>query len=148
MGYDAIIIGSGARGSAAAFQLAQAGRHVLLLEQGHALPKDDSTLDVDKVVRRKLFVDKNTWLDKDGNRIVPQERSNLGGKTKWYGAALLRFQRSEFEADANYQYLAWPFPYEELEPYYESAEQLMRVQTCGREEPAVLPIHQRLMKLE
>ena len=43
MSYDAIIIGSGAGGSAAAFQLAQTGLHVLLLEQGQALPKDDST---------------------------------------------------------------------------------------------------------
>ena len=129
MSYDAIIIGSGAGGSAAAFQLAQTGLHVLLLEQGQALPKDDSTLDVDKVVRQKLFVDKDTWLDKDANRIVPQERSNLGGKTKWYGAALLRFSREEFTADAHYQYLPWPFGYEELEPYYHIAEQLMGVRT-------------------
>lgn len=129
MSYDAIIVGSGAGGAAAAFQLAQAGVHVLLLEQGHALPKDDSTLDVDKVVRQKLFVDKDMWLDRDANRIVPQERSNLGGKTKWYGAALLRFSREEFAADADYQYLPWPFPYEELEPYYQIAEQLMAVRT-------------------
>ena len=45
--YDALIIGSGAGGSAAAYQLARAGRRVLLLEKGRELPRDGSTLDVD-----------------------------------------------------------------------------------------------------
>ena len=91
MFYDAIIIGSGAGGSAATYQLTQTGKRVLLLEQGQVLPRDGSTLDVDKVVRQKLFIDDNPWLDGRGNMIAPQERSNLGGKTKWYGAALARF---------------------------------------------------------
>jgi choline dehydrogenase-like flavoprotein len=47
---------------------------------------------------------------------------NLGGKTKWYGAALLRFGRDEFAADPAYQYRGWPFPYEELKPYYDETE--------------------------
>jgi len=101
--YDAIIIGSGAGGSAAAYQLTQMGKRVLLLEQGQALPLDGSTLDVGKVVKQKLFVDQSPWLDAKGNKIAPQERSNLGGKTKWYGAALARFSEQEFGADAAHQ---------------------------------------------
>lgn len=129
MSYDAIIIGSGAGGSAAAFQLTQAGQRVLLLERGQPLPKDGSTLDVEKVVKRKLFIDDDVWLDGHGNKIIPQERSNLGGKTKWYGAALLRFSQREFEGDAGHQCLPWPFAYQELEPFYEAAERLMGVRT-------------------
>lgn len=129
MAYDVIIVGSGAGGSAAAYELSCSGKHVLLLEQGTVLPKDGSTLDVEKVSRRHLFIDDDPWADRDGNTIVPQERSNLGGKTKWYGAALLRFSPQEFAADASHQYLAWPIGYGDLEPYYEQAEQLLSVRT-------------------
>jgi choline dehydrogenase-like flavoprotein len=127
MRYDAIIIGSGAGGSAAAFHLTQTGKRVLLLEKGMVLPKDGSTLDVEKVVKHKLFLDDDPWLDKDGRTVVPQERSNLGGKTKWYGAALLRFAPEEFGPDAAHQCLPWPFGYEELEPFYAEAERLLGV---------------------
>jgi choline dehydrogenase-like flavoprotein len=80
MKYDAFIIGSGAGGSAAAYQLTQMGKRVLLLEKGMILPKDGSTLDVEKVVKRKLFVDDDPWLDRAEQIIIPQERSNVGGK--------------------------------------------------------------------
>lgn len=133
MFYDAIIIGSGAGGSAAAYQLTQTGKHVLLLEQGHALPHDGSTLDVDKVVRQKLFIDDSPWLDAKGNMIAPQERSNLGGKTKWYGAALARFSEKEFSADQAHQCLPWPISYAELAPFYEAAERILDVRTFAIE---------------
>ena len=38
--FDAIIIGSGAGGAAAAYSLANAGRKVLVLEKGDRLPRD------------------------------------------------------------------------------------------------------------
>ena len=131
--YDAIIIGSGAGGSAAAYGLTQSGKRVLLLEQGQALPRDGSTLDVDKVVRQKLFIDDDPWLDRHGNMTVPQERSNLGGKTKWYGAALARFSPQEFGADPAHQCLSWPISYADLEPFYAAVERLLEVQTFAIE---------------
>jgi hypothetical protein len=33
---------------------------------------------------------------------------NVGGKIKWYGAALLRFSPHEFAADESFQCLPWP----------------------------------------
>jgi choline dehydrogenase-like flavoprotein len=133
MFYDAIIIGSGAGGSAAAYQLTQTGKRVLLLEQGQALPRDGSTLNVDKVVRQKLFIDDSPWQDRQGNMIAPQERSNLGGKTKWYGAALARFSEKEFGADLAHQCLAWPISYADLAPFYEAAECILDVRTFAIE---------------
>ena len=129
MSHDVIIVGSGAGGSAAAYQLTRSGRTVLLLEQGQILPKDGSTLDVAKVAKQHLFIDDDPWVDRHGNVIVPQERSNLGGKTKWYGAALLRFSPDEFTEDAAHRCLPWPINYQELEPFYEEAEQLLGVRT-------------------
>lgn len=127
--YDVVIVGSGAGGCAAAYHLTQTGKRVLLLEKGLPLPKDGSTLDVDKVAKRKLFLDTERWLDGSGEIIVPQERSNLGGKTKWYGAALLRFAPQEFAADTAHQCLPWPISYYEMVPFYEEAERLLGVRT-------------------
>ncbi len=125
--YDCIIIGSGAGGSAAAYRLAQNGRRVLLLEKGPELPRDGSTLDVDKVIRQGLFKSQELWLDQDGATFAPEEYFNLGGKTKWYGAALVRFEPHEFKADPAHQCLPWPIAYEDLAPYYQEAEALLSV---------------------
>ena len=103
MKYDVIVIGSGAGGSAAAFHLTQTGKRVLLLEKGLALPRDGSTLDVDKVLRKGAFLSDEPWVDGKGQMTVPEEHFNLGGKTKWYGAALLRFAPHEFDADPAHQ---------------------------------------------
>jgi choline dehydrogenase-like flavoprotein len=129
MHFDAIIVGSGAGGSAAAYYLVQSGRRVLLLERGPELPRDGSTLDVEQVFGRQAFVETERWTDGQGHEIVPEERSNLGGKTRWYGAALLRFGRDEFAGDAQRQLLPWPIAADELTPFYEAAEQLLGVRT-------------------
>lgn len=129
MKYDVIIIGSGAGGSAAAYHLTQTGRKVLLLEKGLPLPRDGSTLDVDTVMRRGAYLAREQWIDRSGRVTVPEEHFNLGGKTKWYGAALLRFAPHEFEADPQHQCRAWPIRYADLAPFYEEAEALLRVRT-------------------
>ncbi|MGK9167651.1 GMC family oxidoreductase [Inquilinus limosus] len=125
--YDIIIAGSGAGGSAAAYKLVLAGKRVLLLEKGHRLPRDGSTLDVAQVFAQGRFKNREPWRDGRGGTFVPGEYYNVGGKTKWYGAALLRFDRHEFEADHDHQCLSWPFGYEELAPYYDQAEALLHV---------------------
>jgi choline dehydrogenase-like flavoprotein len=125
--YDCIIIGSGAGGSAAAYRLASAGLRVALIEKGDALPRDSSTLDFDKVVRRGTFKSSEPWLDPRGRRFAPEEHFNVGGKTKWYGAALLRYGAHEFEGDATHGCLAWPFGYEALASHYDSVERLLGV---------------------
>jgi len=125
--WDALIIGSGAGGCAAAYSLVRAGKKVLMLEKGEYLPTDGSTLDVDKVFSEGRFKNKQAWLDGQGHRFVPVEYYNVGGKTKWYGAALLRFAPHEFEADADFSCLSWPIPYTTLEPWYEKAEELLHI---------------------
>jgi choline dehydrogenase-like flavoprotein len=126
---DAIIIGSGAGGAAAAYGLVNAGLRVLLIEKGDYLAKDGSTLDINRVVHVGAFKSHEAWKDRHGQTIVPEEYANVGGKTKWYGAALLRYSPQEFDADAQYRCLPWPFPYSTLAAYYTAAEQRLGART-------------------
>jgi choline dehydrogenase-like flavoprotein len=134
MSYDVIIVGSGAGGSAAAYHLAQSGRRVLLLEKGLPLPADGSTLDPDQVLRHGRFLSDEVWQARDGRRFAPEEHFNLGGKTRWYGAALLRFAPHEFAPEPAHRCLGWPFAYEALEPFYAEAERLLGVRRFPPEE--------------
>jgi choline dehydrogenase-like flavoprotein len=133
MKYDIIIVGSGAGGAAAAYHLAQTGKRVLVIEKGMPLPRDGSTLDVDAVMRRGAFFSTERWVDRRGEIIVPEEHFNLGGKTKWYGAALLRFAPHEFDADPAHHCLAWPIGYRDLAPFYDEAERLLNVRSFAPE---------------
>ncbi len=138
--YDAIVIGSGAGGAAAAYRLASGGMRVLVLEKGGHLPSDGSTLDVQSVVHDGRYLSRETWLDGRGNKVTPEEHFNVGGKTNWYGAALIRFAPHEFLPDATRACLGWPISASDLAPYYEQAERLLGVRTfdCEPDLAAIL----------
>ena len=131
--YDVIIVGSGAGGAAAGYRLARAGLSVLMLEKGRHLPRDGSTLDTRQVFKEGRFKNREPWSDGKGGHLMPDEHYNVGGKTKWYGAALLRFSAHEFEADPGHQCLAWPFGLAEIEPWYDEAERLLHVNRFANE---------------
>ncbi len=143
--WDAIIVGSGSGGSAAAYTLARAGLRVVLVEKGTTLPQDGSTLDFNRVVHEGLFKSREPWQDNQGRRFCPEEYFNLGGKTKWYGAALLRYGPQEFVDHAAYQYAGWPISYDELLPFYERAERLLGVRVFDVE-PNLERIAERLVR--
>ncbi len=125
--YDAVIIGSGAGGAAVAFNLVKANKNVVLLERGESLPRDGSTLAVKTVFKQGHYKNKAPWVDNRNRTFMPEEFYNVGGKTKWYGAALLRFAPHEFEADEEFHCLPWPIGYADLEPYYDQAEELLHL---------------------
>jgi choline dehydrogenase-like flavoprotein len=127
--YDAIVVGSGAGGAAAAYRLALRGLQVVLLEKGSHLPVDGSTLDIHRVVHQGAFLSRERWVDGRGRAITPEERFNVGGKTKWYGAALVRMADREFLPDPAHQCFGWPLTAGELAPYYDEAERLLGVRT-------------------
>jgi len=127
--YDAVVIGSGAGGAAVAYRLVLGGLRVALIEKGDHLPTDGSTLDVDRVVRQGAFLSREAWLDGRGRQFAPEEHFNVGGKTKWYGAALLRFSEREFLSDPVHGCLGWPLTLRDLTSYYQEAEQLLGVRT-------------------
>lgn len=131
-GFEYLVVGSGAGGSAAAFTLAQSGCSVLVLERGRRLPVDGSTISVEHVIGRAAFAAKEAWADRRG-RARLQEYFNLGGKTKWYGAALLRMEAMDFAADPVNGLRAWPIAFEDLAPFYAAAERLLDVRTFAVE---------------
>jgi len=143
--YDAVIVGSGAGGSAAAYALVKAGKRVLMLEKGGSLARDGSTLDVQRVFKQGEFKNKEIWQDNRHNNFVPDEFYNVGGKTKWYGAALLRFAPHEFESDEDFQCAGWPIGYTDLMPYYQQAETLLGV-THFSNEPQLQALLDRVVK--
>ncbi len=131
--FDAVIVGSGAGGCAAAWQLARAGFRVAVVEKGDTLPTDGSTLDFRRVIGDGHFKSHESWLDRHGERCCPEEYFNVGGKTKWYGAALLRYGRQEFAAEPAHQCLPWPISYDDLAPYYDVAERRLGIRRFAAE---------------
>jgi len=142
---EVIIVGSGAGGCAAAYQLAKAGVRVVLVEKGGPLARDGSTLDFNRVVRLGQFNSQEVWADGRGRSFKPEEHFNVGGKTKWYGAALLRYSEREFGSDPGHQCLGWPIGYEDLRPFYEQAEALLAVHRFAAE-PDLQRIADRLQR--
>jgi choline dehydrogenase-like flavoprotein len=143
--YDAIVIGSGAGGAAAAYKLALGGLRVIVLEKGNHLPTDGSTLDIQRVVHQGEFLSREPWVNGRGRRIVPEEHFNVGGKTKWYGAALLRFAEHEFAPEPAHGCRGWPLGLQELAPYYGEAERLLGVRIIENE-PNLARILARLQR--
>ena len=126
--HDAIVIGSGAGGAAAAYHLTQRGSKVLLIERGLPIPTDGSTREVRQVGRGLCHL-REPWMDRRGESFSPHEHLTLGGKSKWHGAALLRLLPKEFQPDPERGLLGWPISYAELEPFYDAAERLLEVRT-------------------
>ncbi len=127
--YDVIIIGTGAGGGTLASRLAPSGKRVLLLERGGYVPREKDNWDSRAAVLEEKYHAKDTWYDKDGREFHPGAHYNVGGNTKFYGAALLRMRRQDFGEVRHHGGLspAWPVRYEDLERYYTEAEHLYHV---------------------
>ena len=127
--YDAIIIGTGAGGGTLAFHLAQAGKNILILERGPFMPQEKLNWDTSAVFLDNRYHTKETWHDKDGKDLHPQQSYFVGGQTKVYGAAMFRMRAEDFGVIHHKGGIspAWPISYSDLEPYYTRAEELFHV---------------------
>ena len=69
------------------------------------------------------------WYDQKGRPFQPGEHYNVGGKTKFYGAALFRLRETDFSAVKHYGGISpsWPLQYNDFKDYYMRAEQLFQV---------------------
>jgi choline dehydrogenase-like flavoprotein len=127
--YDVIIIGTGAGGGTLAWQLAPSGLRVLLIERGGFLPREAENWRSRPVFTEGRYKAGEAWLDRKGRTIHPGIHYFVGGNTKVYGAALLRFRERDFGElhHASGTSPAWPIAYEDIEPWYTAAERLYHV---------------------
>ncbi len=135
--YDVIIIGTGAGGGTLAYKLAPSGKKILLIERGGYLPREKDNWNSRAVFVESKYKAKTSWQDKHGNSFHPGIHYYVGGNTKFYGAALLRFRKHDFEEVKHHGGIspAWPISYDDLEPYYTQAEHLYFVHGNRGEDP-------------
>jgi len=127
--YDVIVIGSGAGGGTLVHHLAPSGKRILLLERGDFVRREKANWDSHAVNIEARYNTRETWRDKDGAALHPHTNYNVGGNTKFYGAALFRLRERDFGEVLHDGGLspAWPIEYKDLEPYYAKAEHLYQV---------------------
>jgi choline dehydrogenase-like flavoprotein len=127
--YDVIIIGTGAGGGTLAHRLAPSGKRILLLERGDYVPREKANWDSRLVNVEGKYQTKEKWRDQKGEELHPHTNYNVGGNTKFYGAALFRLRERDFGEIRHHGGIspAWPISYDELEPYYTEAEYLYHV---------------------
>ena len=139
--YDVVIIGSGAGGGTLARHLAPSGKKILLLERGDWLKREPENWSAEAVFVDNRYVSKDVWYDKRGKAFQPGVHYFVGGATKMYGAALYRLRQEDF-AERQHQdgvSPAWPISYDELEPYYQQAEEMYHVHGARGEDPTEPP---------
>lgn len=129
MNPDVLIIGSGMGGATLAAALAPSGKRILILERGERLEDCPEARDPAAIFGRGFFKPKETWRDVSGEVLNPGNYAFVGGNTKFYGAVLLRYRAEDFAPLKHLEGTTpgWPFPYADLEPFYQAAEELYRV---------------------
>ncbi len=149
--HKVIVVGSGAGGAMAAYELTRQGVPVLLLEAGRDYdPKTETPmfkLQADAPLMGAGTADKDFgYYDAtvDGGWTVPNEPYTsaegtefkwwrarmLGGRTNHWGRYALRFSEHDFKGKSRDGLGAdWPFEYQDLAPWYDKTETLVGV--CG-----------------
>jgi choline dehydrogenase-like flavoprotein len=136
--YDIVVIGSGAGGATLAQRLAPSGKSILILERGDYLPIEAANWDPKEVFIRHRYRTEEKWRDRHGNSFRPNTHYWVGGNTIFYGAALYRFRKRDFEKVAHHGggvSPAWPISYDDLKPYYLEAEHLWGVHGARGADP-------------
>lgn len=164
--YDAIVVGSGATGGVAAWQLTAAGLKVLVLEAGPALTvKSAYGNPVGNLARQltqrwftgsqkvqerhggywetnpKLYIDdaKNPYTTPEDKPYAWIRGRQVGGRSLTWGGVMLRFSDYEFKAAQRDGYeVDWPLTTAELSPWYARIESFFGVHG-SREQLPQLP---------
>lgn len=135
--YDVIIIGTGAGGGTLARKLAPSGKRILILERGDFVKREPDNWNSRAVNVEGKYNTKEVWYDRDGKPLHPHTNYNVGGNTKFYGAALFRMRKEDFGELQHFDGVspAWPISYDEMEPYYRQAEEMYHVHGTRGEDP-------------
>ena len=139
--YDVIVIGTGAGGGTLAWKLAPTGKRILLLERGDWIKRERENWDPRAAVSEARYHAQETWYDAAGKAFQPGTHYNVGGNTKFYGAALFRLRERDFGELKHHGGVspAWPLGYDAFEPWYTEAERLYCVHGNRGEDPTEPP---------
>lgn len=140
--HDVIVIGSGAAGGMAAWNLTRQGVNVTLLDAGTRFRKEDFWTHVkpwqwrERVERGmeppKIRLDnaEQPYSWKDPNYFELIRVWGRGGKTNIWGRVALRYSDVDFAGPARDGWeIPWPIRYKDIAPYYDKVEQEIGV--CG-----------------
>ena len=148
--WDVIVIGTGAGGSTAGFNLARLGRSVLLIERGRLLHHDPAVVrgvswtgNPETALRHGWWPRPFHEREEEAGAPVPTRPpvgSGAGGSTAQFNAVMDRFRPQDFTprrffpgvSDASLPE-AWPITHEDMAPFYDRAESLYRVR--GTQDP-------------
>lgn len=130
--YDAIVIGTGFGGTMTAHQLVHAGMKVLMLERGDWVQRGPENWGMLGSVDLTPHYDKSSPLrvEKGGNKKVMGLYSCVGGPSVFYGGVSFRFRERDFEPEPEISATSgaeWPLRYQDLEPYYTLAENMLHI---------------------
>ena len=72
------------------------GMKILILERGDYVPREKENWSSLEVNLKGHYLAKEKWRTKDGEVLEPHTNYNVGGNTKFFGAALFRLRESDF----------------------------------------------------
>lgn len=148
---EVLIVGSGAGGAMAAYELTRNGHKVLLLEAGRdydpkketpmfkrngdapllgaATPDKDFGF-YDATIDGGWQVPNEPYTSAQGSEFMWWRARMLGGRTNHWGRYALRFSEHDFKGKSRDGLGAdWPFEYKDIAPWYDKTEALVGV--CG-----------------
>ncbi len=140
--HDVIVIGSGAAGGMAAWNLTRQGVNVLMLDAGEKFSRSKFWSHVkpwEERIRRErgeappqFYVSQNDapYVTPPGQPFELIRVWGRGGKTNVWGRVALRYSDVDFtNPERDGWEIPWPIRYKDIAPYYDKVDQLIGV--CG-----------------
>lgn len=142
--YDAVVVGSGFGGSMAAHALVEAGHSVLLIERGGWVERGPHNTEPTGSGELTPHFSKESPYKvlAGGYHKTLGAFHCVGGASVFYGCVSMRMRPADFEEDSIIQGdsgAEWPYSYDDLEPHYCRAEQLLGVSGDSAADPTDPP---------
>ena len=138
--YPVVVVGSGASGGMAAWNLTRQGINVVLLDAGtkfdrskywtHVRPWEARERQAHGEKAPQFFLDtkEQPYLTPDGKPFELIRVWGHGGKTNVWGRVSLRYSDLDFKGPAKDGWeIPWPIEYKDVAPYYDKVDQLIGV---------------------
>lgn len=138
--WDVMIVGSGFGGAMTAHRLVAAGARVLMVERGDWVERGPAAWEPEASLHLtpSYALDTPYRCNRGGHGRLIGSYACVGGPSVFYGSVALRFRERDFTGDPGVvgsSGAAWPFTYDDLEPYYTEAERLLAIAGSDEGDP-------------